>query len=89
MINTKAIRIKLVFSAEEEVNNTKNFRLMKTVMIIMESMTPIQATPRVIVPYDRRIMNGHIDLVQDADQNNRATVEVHRHDILPIVLIQE
>ena len=82
----------MLFSAEEEVNNTNNFRLMKTVMIIMKSMTPIQATPRVTVPYDRRIMKDHIGpshVVQDADQNSRDTVEVHRHDILPIVLIQE
>ena len=75
----------MVFSAEEEVNNTKNFRLMKTVLIIMKSM--IQAT----VQFDQlTIKNDHIDLshvVQDADQNSLDIVEVHLLDIPPTVRI--
>ena len=69
----------MVFSAEEEVNNTKNFRLMKTVMIIMKIM--IQAT----VQFEQlTTKNDHIDLshvVQDADQNSLVIVEVHLLDI--------
>ena len=69
----------MVFSAEEEINNTKNFRLVKTVMIIMKSM--IQAT----VQFEQlTTKNDHIDLshvVQDADQNSLDIVEVHLLDI--------
>ena len=69
----------MVFSAEEEVNNTKNFRLMKTVMIIMKSM--IQAT----VQFEQlTTKNDHIDpshVDQDADQNSLDIVEVHLLDI--------
>ena len=69
----------MVFSAEEEVTNTKNFRLMKTVMIIIKSM--IQAT----VQFEQlTIKNDHIDLShvdQDADQNSLGIVEVHPLDI--------
>ena len=75
----------MVFSAEEEVTNTKNFRLMKTVMIIMKSM--IQAT----VQFEQLTnKNDHIDLshvVQDADQNSLGIVEVHLLDIPLIVHI--
>ena len=56
-----------------------NFRLMKTVMIIMKSM--IQAT----VQFEQlTTKNDHIDLshvVQDADQNSLDIVEVHLLDI--------
>ena len=73
----------MLFSAEEEVNNTKNFRLMKTVLIIMKSITLVihQAT----VQFEQlTIKNDHIDLshvVQDADQNSLDIVEVHLLDI--------
>ena len=81
----------MLFSAEEEVNNTKNFRLMKTVMIITKSM--IQVFHQVTVQYEQLtniITNDHIDLshvVQDADQNSLDIVEVHLLDIPPIVHI--
>ena len=77
----------MVFSAEEEVNNTKNFRLMKTVMIIMKSM--IQAT---VQSEQHTTKNDHIDLshvVQDADQNSLEIVEVHLLDIPPTVRIPD
>ena len=77
----------MLFSAEEEVNNTKNFRLMKPVMIIMKTMT--QAT----VQFEQHmniITNDHIDpshVGQDADQSSLDIVEVHLLDIPPIVHI--
>ena len=77
----------MVFSAEEEVNNTKNFRLMKTVMIIMKTMTLVihQAT----VQFEQlTTKNDHIDpshVDQDADQNSLDIVEVRLLDIPPIV----
>ena len=81
----------MLFSAEEEVNNTKNFRLMKTIMIITKSM--IQGFHQVTVQYEQLmniITNDHIDLshvVQDADQSSLDIVEVHLLDIPPIVHI--
>lgn len=79
----------MLFSAEEEVNNTKNFRLMKTVMIIMKSI--IQVIRQATVQFEQltiTITNDHIDLshvVQDADQSSLDIVEVHLLDIPPIV----
>ena len=77
------------FSAEEEVNNTKNFRLMKTVLIIMKSMRPIPVIHQATVQFEQLITNDHIDLnhvAQDADQNSLDTVKVQLLDI-PIVHI--
>ena len=77
----------MLFSAEEEVNNTKNFRLMKPVMIIMKTMT--QATVQ-FEQLTNIITNDHIDpshVVQDADQSSLDIVEVHLLDIPPIVHI--
>ena len=77
----------MIFSAEEEVNNTKNFRLMKPVMIIMKTMT------QAIVQFEQLtniITNDHIDpshVVQDADQSSLDIVEAHLLDIPPIVHI--
>ena len=79
----------MLFSAEEEVNNTKNFRLMKTVMIIMKSI--IQVIRQATVQFEQltiTITNDHIDLshvVQDADQSSLDIVEVRLLDIPPIV----
>ena len=77
----------MLFSAEEEVNNTKNFRLMKPVMIIMKTMT--QATVQ-FEQLTNIITNDHIDpshVVQDADQSSLDIVEAHLLDIPPIVHI--
>ena len=77
----------MLFSAEEEVNNTKNFRLMKPVMIIMKTMT--QATVQ-FEQLTNIITNDHIDpshVVQDADQSSLGIVEVHLLDIPFIVHI--
>ena len=81
----------MLFSAEEEVNNTKNFRLMKPVMIIMKTMTQVihQATVQ-FEQLTNIITNDHIDpshVVQDADQSSLDIVEAHLLDIPPIVHI--